>query len=409
MTHVLNVSKDDPVIHLKAYGGVQITGVDKAEVQCEIDAPQLATLVEEDGDVYVTVNSSCNLTVPVSSSIQMEKGMGSIKISNIKNEINIEKAMGNLVLEDVEKVTVEKVGGNFAARRASDEIRVEKVGGNLALEDVASFKGEKIGGSCFLKNLHGDFSLEKAGGEFSGQDIAGAVMIDKVGGSFIARGLTLGSDLRAGGSIHLKDFESATESLSIRAGGSVELEISEAFQGAMFELGSGARDIKIKIKDDDLEIDDDSYTYSLGESDRQISVSAGAALSMAALADPDEEVVCDLSNYFAFEETPLSEMIQERIVSATRKAEANIKAAEIRLKKMQEHMEKVRDIHLDVGVTDLHEHMPTVPPVPLVPPISRPIGKKGASDEERLMILKMLQEKKISVDEAESLFKALEE
>ncbi len=409
MTHVLNISRDDPVIHLKAYGGVQITGVDRAEVQCEIDAPQLATLVEEDGNVYVTVNSSCNLTVPESSSIQIEKGMGSIKINNIKSEINIEKAMGNLVLEDVVKVTVEKVGGNFAVRRTSDDIQVEKVGGNLVLEDVASFKGEKIGGNCFLKNVHGEFSLEKAGGGLRGQDIAGAVMINKVGGSFIARGLTLGGDLRVGGSIHLKDFEFVEGSQTIRAGGSADLEIGEAFQGAVFEFGSGARDIKIKINEDDLEIADQSYKYTIGESDREINISAGAGISLAALVDPDEEVVGDLSNYFKFEETPLSEMIQERIVSATRKAEAKIKAAGIRLEKMQEQMEKVRDIHLDVDIPDLHGHMPTMPPVPPVPPVFRPSGKKGASDEERLMILKMLQEKKISVDEAESLFKALED
>jgi hypothetical protein len=35
-------------------------------------------------------------------------------------------------------------------------------------------------------------------------------------------------------------------------------------------------------------------------------------------------------------------------------------------------------------------------------------GKKGATDEERLMILKMLQDGKITVDEAETLFKAME-
>jgi hypothetical protein len=54
--------------------------------------------------------------------------------------------------------------------------------------------------------------------------------------------------------------------------------------------------------------------------------------------------------------------------------------------------------------------VPPVPPVPQqpVPPDTRPAGKKGATDEERLMILKMLQDGKITVDEAETLFKAME-
>ena len=45
------------------------------------------------------------------------------------------------------------------------------------------------------------------------------------------------------------------------------------------------------------------------------------------------------------------------------------------------------------------------PPVPPVPP--PPPGEK-VSEEERLMILRMLEQKKISMDEAEKLLSALE-
>jgi hypothetical protein len=421
MTHILNITRDDPKIHLKAYGGVQITGVDRTEVQCEINAPQLATLVEEDGDVYVTVNSSCSLTVPESSSISIERGMGSIAIKNIKNEINIEKAMGNLVVQDVANVIVEKIGGNFAARNALGDINVEKIGGNLVLENIGTFSGDKTGGSCFIKDLHGDFILEKAGGGLRGQDIEGKTMIERVGGSFIARSLTLAKDLHVGGSIHLKDVDFEKMDLSMKAGGSVELAIGQAFTGAKFFMKSGARDIEIKFNDDDFEIEDQSYEYSTGELDQEITLSAGSDVLITNVQDPDEEVVCDLSNYFTFEETPFSEMIQERIESATRIAEAKVRAAEIRLENIQEHMDKVReirfdkikedmdkvkDIHMKVNLDDIDMHIPPVPPVST---IVKPIGKKGASDEERLMILKMLQEKKITVDEAESLFQALED
>jgi hypothetical protein len=94
-------------------------------------------------------------------------------------------------------------------------------------------------------------------------------------------------------------------------------------------------------------------------------------------------------------------MIQERIESATRMAEAKVKAAEIRLEKMRERVEKHRGLHVDLEFGDKPEQP--------VQPMARKAGRKGASDEERLMILKMLQEKKITVDEAETLFKALED
>ncbi len=101
-------------------------------------------------------------------------------------------------------------------------------------------------------------------------------------------------------------------------------------------------------------------------------------------------------------------MIQERVESATRRAEAKIRAAEIRLEKMRERFE-----HQNEAATPFDEnggtlHIPPIPTVPPVPPVPS-AGGKGASDEERLMILQMLQDNKISVEEAESLFKALED
>jgi len=401
MTHILNITQDNPVIHLKAYGGVQIEGVDRNEVQCEINAPQLATLVEEDGHVYVTVNSSCILKVPVASSIEIEKGMGSIKIINIQNRIQIEKALGNLVLMDIGEATVEKVGGNFAVRNASGAIHVEKVGGNLIVDDVASFSSEKIGGSCYAKDVHDGFTLEKAGGGLRAQHINGVMTVPRVGGSYRAWDVVLGGDVRAGGDIELKDFNFETENLSLRAGGNIQMEIGKDFEGSRFEIMSGARTIKVTYDQDDLNIADESYSYTIGESDRKLEASSGGVFSLMELVDEEEDVVGDLSDYFAYEESTFSEMIQERIASATRQAEAKIKAAEVRLEKMRERFEKHQGFHVDVGPSGKGEQP--------IPHMTRRIGRKGASDEERLMILKMLQDKRITVDEAEALFKALEE
>jgi hypothetical protein len=101
-------------------------------------------------------------------------------------------------------------------------------------------------------------------------------------------------------------------------------------------------------------------------------------------------------------------MIQRRIESATRRADAKVKAAEIRLGKIQDRLEKFRGFPIDMGVENEDAEKPTSVPKRPAPPVTRPAGKKGATDEERLMILKMLQEGTITVDEAEALFRAME-
>ena len=123
--------------------------------------------------------------------------------------------------------------------------------------------------------------------------------------------------------------------------------------------------------------------------------------------DLEEEIVGDLSDKFEFEESAFDEMIRSRVESATKVAEAKVKSAEIRLEQIREKLEKDRGYGLDFDFSE--SDMRTRGPQSPIPPVQRPTGKKGASDEERLMILQMLQDKKISVEEAETLFRALEE
>ena len=408
MTQILHLTQDEPVIHIKAYGGIQIEGIEQPEVQCDIGAPQLATLVEEDGHVYVTVNASCRLRVPSASAIEIERGMGSVKVANIKKHIQIEKVLGNLVFFDIHSATVNKVGGNFSVRRTEGPVEIEKVAGNLVVEDVASFQCEKVGGNCKVRNVAGDFSLEKAGGKFMAEGIGGVISVSKVGASFVARDLKLTSDLKAGSRIKLENV-TLPEDLSLRAGSDIHLVLREGAADMAFMIRSGAHKIRIKTELDDLDLRDGSYDYQMGDDRVSHSLSAGGAVSITDKIEDGEDIVGDLSDQFTFEESPFSELIQERVDSATRKAEAKIRTAEIRLEQIRERVEKHRGFNIDVDLGESAPREKTQTAGQPVPPISRPAGKKGATDEERLMILKMLEDNKITVDEAETLFKALED
>ncbi len=302
MSQKMKLESDQTIIHIKAYGGIIVEGKENNEVTCDIDAPQLATMVEEKGHVYITVNSSCNVAIPRSSSVIIEKSMGSIEIKHIHNKIEIEKALGNLLLKDISGAAVEKVGGNFAVQRSDGGIEVEKVGGNLVLEDVSSFSGEKIGGSCFCRNIHGDVSLEKAGGSIKAQNIEGVMRFHRLGGTFIANEVTIGEDIRAGGAIILTDFKMTTGNLDLRAGGSVTLEFCDDFEGAAFSMRSDVHQIRVAVGEDDLSIGAGSYEYQMGDSKNQVDIASGGSISLTGLTHKEEDVVGDISDFFDFEE-----------------------------------------------------------------------------------------------------------
>ena len=405
MAHILHISQSDPVIHLKAYGGLKVEGVQQTEVQCEIDAPQLATLMEEDGHVYLTANSSCNVTVPVDSSIEIEKGMGSVSIKNIRGAINIERVLGNLVLIQVNSAHVERTGGNCAIRDAAGEIVLEKVGGNLIVDMAGSLRCEKVGGICLSKNIAGDFRIDKVGGNLKAERVSGLTGVGKVGADFRAIDLTLENDIHVGGDIRVAHLN-LSDDVDLRAGADIILSMADALKGAKMTMSSGGHHIRIIHADDDIEIDAKEYDYAFGDETYSLDIAAGGKILIGKQIDLQAEgiEVGDLSSYFSYEENALNEQIQERVEAATRRAEAKIKAAEIRLERIRDNVEKNRNYKIDINLDDLKQPKMATP----VPPVTRKAGKKGASDEERLMILKMLQDKRITVDEAEALFKALE-
>lgn len=406
MTHILKLSHENPQVHVKAYSSVQIFGIDENEVRCNIKSPQLATLVEEDGQVFLTANASCDLYIPSTASLEIEKVMGSAKVTGVHDKIKVTKAFGNLVLFDIETANVEKVGGNFSVRKAQGIVEVKKVAGNLTAEDVETFTSEKVGGNCRIKNVRGNLDIQKVGGKFLAESITNLVGGTKIGGSFTGREIQLGGDLDVGGRIKLINA-GFTENQNIRAGGNIEVTLSDGQKDIIFKLRSGDGKIKIKVQEDEIEHRGSMYEYQAGQGGVTVTLASGGSVSLTDQTDFTEEIVGDLSDEFEFEESAFSEMIHDRVESATRMAEAKVKSAEIRLEQIREKLEKQRGIDLDFGFGD-HEAGVRSPEAPS-PPVQRHAGKKGASDEERLMILQMLQDKKITVEEAETLFRALEE
>jgi hypothetical protein len=187
--------------------------------------------------------------------------------------------------------------------------------------------------------------------------------------------------------------------------------LAEGLTGARINLNSGGHHIRIIHGEDDLSVDAKRYEYTFGDSQFSLDIAAGGKILIGKEIDLEEGLVGDLSGYFSYEESAMNELIKERVDSATRRAEAKIKAAEIRLEQIQGNVEKARGrININVELDDDEDVSVVSPvsPVSSIPPVTRKAGKKGASDEERLMILKMLQDKRITVDEAETLFKALE-
>jgi ElaB/YqjD/DUF883 family membrane-anchored ribosome-binding protein len=98
----------------------------------------------------------------------------------------------------------------------------------------------------------------------------------------------------------------------------------------------------------------------------------------------------------------MANKIQDRISAALRRAEE--KLAET-MRKMEVRSEGDRRRKGYGWQTPPTPPVPPAPPVPPVAPPARP--KQQASDEERMMVLRMVEQGKLSIEEAEKLLRAL--
>jgi len=395
--YVFEIKSEIKAVHIKSYGTLLLAGIEGNQIVSSSKGKDSLTVVEADGIIYVTAMNSCKVEVPKTLSVFVEKSMGSVHCNGMESEITGEKVLGNLVIKGAKKVEVDKIGGNCAVRDVSGEAIFEKVGGNFVTEHIGELRVEKVGGSCKIKHVSGASNVGKVGGSFYGRNLAGSLSVNKIGGDFNCDQCNFGLLLKVGGNIKTKLVGEIVPT-EMKAGGDIKILVDPSLSDFNIELETEG-DIKVKLGELVIDTSDTVVSKEIGSGGPLVRAVLGGNIS---LMDRDLDLDIeekDFSAYFEKTEPGINEMIHEHVQHATEMAEKRIEAAQKRIEQMQKRV--------DIRIGDFDIEIPSIPPIPPIPPLSH-LKSKGASDDERLLILQMLQEKKISVEEAEKLFRTLE-
>ena len=249
-----------------------------------------------------------------------------------------------------------------------------------------------------------------------------------------------GVRLRCGGDIQVSIGASSKDEMVLKAGGDVKVHVPENIN-ARLDLSSGGRDITVNLGGSEKNYDDENTILTLGQGERAVRVKAGGdveitdfPMDVSDIKEKFNELNVDWDTSrrhpgHAEHWGDFEERIQKRAEEAARRAEERVKAAMERVERENrfgEHAFGKFDKFLGFfGVGQPFGGHPE-PPEPPNPPNqameaqpsapaaevkSVPFGGSGASsitNEERMLVLKMLQEHKITVEEAEQLLASLE-
>jgi hypothetical protein len=357
----LDVGAEVKVIIDAIGGDLRVTG--RGEGRFEAQAAEDAGLnVRRDGDdLRVTCRSGCLIFLPSEARIDAGQVGGDVRITNVMNEIMIRDIGGDVSLRRLQRVTFKLVGGDLHARHLEGDLTVDRIGGDAVVERVqGELRMPSVGGDVMLKGVSGLLDV-KAGGDVS-------LRYEPQKG--------VHSEVTAGGDLSCTLMEGASVGVHLQAGGDVHTQAplqTAPEEGYVVELGEGDGKLALTAGGDlwlrtgAADFSEDLIGEVMGEVDAKIAEMEARFGAMGA-------------GVYAFEADRIGERVRRAVERVQRKASKARRKAAFR--------GGPRSATFSFGgFTE-----PTQP----------------VTDEERMRILKMVEEGTITVDEAETLLQALE-
>jgi len=328
---------------------------------------------------------------------------------------------------------VHTLGGDARFKRIQGEISLDEIGGDLLLGQVGNARIKEARGDLSARNVDGDLIVQEVEGDMSVRNVSGRLEVGRVGRDLGAR--ILMGDARAEdvqGDVRLRSAFTDGKEYSFKARGDIVVRVPSN-TNADFTLRSGRNRIRIKADLLDRKDMDNEITGRLGDGGASVLLDAGRDMILAAtdsgwgqdwsgvqvgaigaefgaeFSTLAEDIASQVGAHMAEMSLQLEDKLanievdvgrlDERAERVARRAQRQLERAAVKLQRRAEREAEKARRHAAKArwKTSPRSGRPASPE-----PVGDPV-----TDKERLTILNMVAESKISVQEAESLLDAL--
>jgi hypothetical protein len=363
MPKIISAGKS-PKIHIESIDGdLSVVGWDGTDVLIKADEDEL-DLKQNGDEITFSCNDDVALRIPKDSSLFIQKIGGDGAIRGVIGNIEIKEIDSDLSMRDVGSVAIDTIQSDFSLRGAK--------------------------GNLFVKNANGDVSV---------RDVEGSVMLESVADDLALRGARGNIKVNVGEDVVVYLEPKADGEYSITAGDDILLVLRPNSNVTLTMTGD---EIDVDWPGIDNKGDVTERVLVLGDGSAKITLNAGGDIRVTNDANAGNSAE-EFGNFAGlnFDWSGFGERISRQVGQATARA---AKRAEETARRMERHAERqARRWRGNVGSEPWNWNAgPKGVSTPSTPP-SEPVA-----EEERMAILKMLAEKKISAEQAEQLLNALE-
>jgi hypothetical protein len=288
----IEIEAGDQLILVDMGANVSIAGWDRADVLVRLPDGQdedLSVERTEEGPA-VSAKGSAELQVPAQLPVTIRQVSANLAIRGLEGTLNAEQVRGNLVLDDVHEATLAEVYGNLradalsslklvgtiygdAGLRKVQAAELQNVRGNLRVKAADHLRVSRVGGNLEAKDLSGKLDADQVGGNATLKGVAGFGTLEQVAGNLMAKNLTGGAKAaRIGGNVMLYGELGEGCTYQFGADGNAILRLAEG-AGAHLTLRARGR-VLTSAPLDDEQREDNGLTGTLGSGGAEIVVEA---------------------------------------------------------------------------------------------------------------------------------------
>ena len=364
-------------------GDLRLVGWENEELLARVDDEQDFVLQQDGDTVTITCEDDLSLHVPLRASLHIQSIDGSMSARGLAGVLDVDTVNGDVAMRDVNEVIIGTIKSDFSLRGAQGDVLVKSVGGDASLRDVdGSLTLDSVSDDLAARSVGGNLKVDvnddvvvhlepKAGQEYSviaGDDIL-LVLPAEANATLTLRGDSINVDWpdieQDDGISRVVTLGDGSAQIKLDAGGKLVVTSREDAAGAAEEYGNFA-----------------GMMFDWGTWGREMGEHWG---------DWGREMGEHWGNYGRDLGERISRRAQESAERAARKAESAGRRAERHVERKLRHEAGKRHNLKWTFTQD-----------------AAGSKREPVSDEERMTILRMLAEKKITSEEAEKLLSALE-
>lgn len=358
-------------LFIKAHATLDVEGWDKPEVWIETDLNVQRIQHESDG-LHLLFVDDATIKVPQKSPLIIEKAAGNARVRNMVADVEIQSLDGNLAVQQANRVRIDRVNG-----------------------------------SCLVQGIMGKLEIRSIAGNLKGKDCFGTVLVDRVNAGVELAGLHAGADIRAMGDIHIDFLSESSEPVRLRSSAGISLNLPFELDAEM-HVKTNAHLTELILGERQEKITHRKHVLLVGDGRRKFDLEADGKIRIVAEKIEDTEILKlfeeleSLWNELGKESQARREARSESTEPGTDTDEGidlsreEMQAAEARVKNALKQVEtRLQSMGYDISPNNQ-------------PARNGNTKYSGDLTGERMIIMRLLSEKKIKIEEADKLLEALD-